>query len=485
MTASYLHAPSLLGYLAAGVVLGPAGLDWIIPGPTLNFLSEVGVVLLLFMVGLEFSVSHFWVTRKAVLTAGLLQMGMIGMPVAGGLWMLGYDPRIAALLGGAAAVSSTALVAKQLGDQGELTTRHGRTAIFVLVCQDLATIPMLALLAIWTRGGELTVMHVVAEVAWILLLFTIAAMASKRLLHALLVWVARHGNEEAFVLMSLTVVIGAASGAHAIGVSAALGAFLAGIILGESDFRHHMEDNIRPFSNVLSGLFFITIGLQLDVSQIFAAATGQPLLVALVLSMTVAPLFVLYHDRLARSLVSRAGQGNPPQMEDLNIAAHAESLRNHVVICGAGKLGQIVSRALTVSEIPHLLIESSYDRVLAARAMELPVYYGDAGRFNTLRAACVDHVSLVVITFSNFHLSLRIAQWLYRTHPAIQIVATCADDQDADRLRQIPGVRVYIEHLAAGLTLAEQAMLLMGVGAEAADSRIAAMRNELCLSQYC
>jgi len=541
MAASYLRAPTLLGYLAVGALLGPFLLGWVGSGRTLNFLSELGVVLLLFMVGLEFSVSHFWATRKTVLKAGLLQMGMVGVPVASGLWLLGYEPRTVALLAIATALSSTALVAKQLSEQGELTTRHGRASIAVLVCQDLAAIPLLALLAIWVRGGEPTALRVVGEVAWILLAFLIAAALSKYLLHRLLSWVVRHGNEETFILVSLAVVIGAASGAHAIGASAALGAFLAGMVLGESDFRHQMEDNIKPFRDVLSGLFFVTIGLQLDVSQILAAplsttvwlailvllksvlnhialriaglspldswrtgiilghggefallllsmalqhgllpaATGQPFLVALVLSMAVAPLLARQHDRLASHLASRT---NLPQEEERVIAAHAESLRNHVVICGAGKLGNIVSHALTVSEIPHLLIESDYQKVLAARAIGLSVFYGDASRINTLRSAGVAHARLVVITFSATEPALRIGQWLHHAHPAVLTIAACANDQDADRLRQVPGLRVYIEHLAAGLTLAEQAMLLMGVAAEAADNRIAVMRKTLFVS---
>lgn len=541
MIASYLRTPTLLGYLAVGALLGPFLLGWVGSSQTLNFLSEVGVVLLLFMVGLEFSVSHFWATRKTVLKAGLLQIGMVGMPVASGLWLLGYELRTVALLAVAVALSSTALVAKQLSEQGELTTRHGRASIAVLVCQDLVAIPMLALLAIWARGGEPTALHIVGEVAWIFLAFFIAAALSKYLLHRLLSWVVRHGNEETFILVSLAVVIGAASGAHAIGASAALGAFLAGMVLGESDFRHRMEDNIKPFRDVLSGLFFVTIGLQLDVSQIIAAplsitiwlailvllksvlnhialriaglspldswrtgiilghggefallllsmalqhdllpaTTGQPLLVALVLSMVIAPLLARHHERLASHLVRRTG---PPQEEEGVIAAHAEPLRNHVVICGAGKLGKIVSRALTVSEIPHLLIESDYQKVLATRSMGLSVFYGDASRINTLRSAGIAHARLVVITFSATEPALRIGKWLHHTHPDVQTIAACTNDHDADRLRQIPGVRVYIKHLAAGLMLAEQAMLLMGVAAEAADSRITGMRKALFMS---
>ncbi|HHL4637128.1 TPA: heat resistance system K+/H+ antiporter KefB-GI, partial [Escherichia coli] len=241
-----------------------------------------------------------------------------------------------------------------------LTTRHGRSAIAVLVFQDLASVPLLALLAIWARGESPKIEHVLLEVFGVLLLFAAAALASRRLLHGLLGWVARRGHEESFVLVSLCVVVAAAAAAHAVGVSAALGAFLAGMVLGESDFRHHMESHLRPFRDVLSGVFFVTIGLQLDAAQILSAPlavlawlvvlvpvkillntlalratrlsaldawrTGialghggefallllgtvlqqhlipatvvQPMLVALVLSMALAPLLIRHHDVL-------------------------------------------------------------------------------------------------------------------------------------------------------------------------------------------
>mgnify|MGYP001163315037 FL=1 len=266
-----LRVPALLGYLAAGALLGPSVTGVIAPGEALDFLSELGVALLLFMVGLEFSLGHFWLTRKTVLVAGSLQMVAVAAPLTLMLMGLGQPAQSAALLGAAAAMSSTALVSRQLADQGELTTRHGRSAIAVLVFQDLASVPLLALLAIWARGESPKIESVLLEVLGVLMLFAAAALASRRLLHGLLGWVARQGHEESFVLVSLCVVVAAAAAAHAVGVSAALGAFLAGMVLGESDFRHHMESHLKPFRDVLSGVFFVTIGLQLDGAQILSA----------------------------------------------------------------------------------------------------------------------------------------------------------------------------------------------------------------------
>ncbi|HHL1504136.1 TPA: heat resistance system K+/H+ antiporter KefB-GI, partial [Klebsiella pneumoniae] len=397
MATAAFRVPALLGYLSVGVVLGPSVIGVIAPGETLSFLSELGVALLLFMVGLEFSLGDFWLARRTVLMAGALQMIAVAPPLILLLMWLGQPGQSAALLGTAAAMSSTALVSRQLADQGELTTRHGRSAIAVLVFQDLASVPLLALLAIWARGESPKIEHVLLEVFGVLLLFAAAALVSRRLLHGLLGWVARRGHEESFVLVSLCVVVAAAAAAHAVGVSAALGAFLAGMVLGESDFRHHMESHLRPFRDVLSGVFFVTIGLQLDAAQILSAPlavlawlvvlvpvkillntlalratrlsaldawrTGialghggefallllgtvlqqhlipatvvQPMLVALVLSMALAPLLIRHHDVLARFLSRTGGVIQPPQAEEVEIAAQTTRYRDHVIVCGA------------------------------------------------------------------------------------------------------------------------------------------------------
>lgn len=199
------RVPTLLGYLTVGALLGPSLSALIVPGPSLNFLSELGVALLLFMVGLEFSLGHFWLTRKTVLVAGTLQMAVVAIPLTLALQWLGLPLGSAALLGAAAAMSSTALVSRQLADQGELTTRHGRSAIAVLVFQDLASVPLLALLAIWARGDSPRIDQLLLEVGGVLLLFAVSAVASRRVLHALLSWVARQGQQESFVLVSLCV----------------------------------------------------------------------------------------------------------------------------------------------------------------------------------------------------------------------------------------------------------------------------------------
>lgn len=534
-----LRLPTLLGYLAAGVILGPSVSGLLQPGESLSFLAEVGVVLLLFMVGLEFSVSSLWASWRRVVSAGLLQMGFVGLAVAAGAHALGLPLPATILLAAATAMSSSAIAGKELAEQGELTVRHGRTAMAVLVFQDMATIPFLALLAIWARGGEPAPAAVAGEVVGVLALFVAAVLVSRQPLHRLMAWIARHGVDEVFLLTALTIVLGAAYGAHALGVSSALGAFLAGVVLGESDFRHRMEDDIRPFRDVLLSLFFITIGLQVDAGQLTAAplsvlawflvlvpgkmlltwpalrlaglsradawrgavilghggefgllllagamaagvlpvAQGQAVLVALALSMGAAPLLIRHHEHIARLLAASPAHPAPPQEEDVGL--REARLSNHVVVCGAGQLGRIVGHALALADIPHVLVEADYEAYQAARSEGLPVYYGDASRLATLRAAGVEHARLVVITFHRSEQALRIAHYLRHSHPEVPVLATSLSDREARRLLAEPGVKVYVERLSAGLALAEQALLVAGIDAERTDDFIAALREQL------
>lgn len=541
------RVPALLGYLAVGALLGPSVSGVVAPGEALDFLSELGVALLLFMVGLEFSLGHFWLSRKTVLASGSLQMIAVATPLTLMLMWLGQPVQSAALLSTAAAMSSTALVSRQLADQGELTTRHGRSAIAVLVFQDLASVPLLALLAIWARGESPKIESVLLEVLGVLMLFAAAALASRRLLHGLLGWVARQGHEESFVLVSLCVVVAAAAAAHAVGVSAALGAFLAGMVLGESDFRHHMESHLKPFRDVLSGVFFVTIGLQLDGAQILSAPltvlawlavlvpvkivlntlalratrlsaldawrTGialghggefallllgmvlqqhlipatvvQPMLVALVLSMALAPLLIRHHDVLARFLSRTGGVIQPPpQAEEVEIAAQTARYRDHVIVCGAGELGLTVSEILRHAGVAHLLLEADAQKVEAARAAGAPVFHGDASRPDTLLAAGLTHAHMVVLTFAHAQQALRIAQAIAERRPALTLWVSCRITTAADAFRAMPNVRVYQQSFAAAIGLAEQVMSTLGMSTELIEGHISAMRRRLDSSRF-
>jgi len=542
LLATRFGLPPLIGYLAVGILLGPSVSGWIQQGESLSFLSEVGVILLLFMVGLEFSLSEFWNIKKHVLKAGTLQLLLIGFPVA--LFViLGQieEAKAAVLLGFAVAVSSTALVAKQLSEQGELLTPYGRACVAVLIFQDLATIPILTLISVWVEGGESTALGVTVKVFGVLALFLVASIAGKLCLHRLLAWVARRGNEENFVLVSLAIVMAAAAGAHALGVSAALGAFLTGMVLGESDFKHRMEEHLTPFRHVFSGLFFVTIGLQLDFhilstmagsvllwllvliplksitnliafrcsgleklnalkgslvlahggefgllilslamqKDIVEASVAQPLLGALVLSMAVAPLLMKYHHSIAACLQRNEVARSERSDAENEMAKVSDSLENHVVICGSGRLGIIVSQTLMREGIDHLLIESDYDAYQAAREKKMPVYFGDASRESTLEAAGISDAGFVVITFSEEQRTLRTVNWVRHHNPDCKIIAVAQTCEGAQRLKQKLAIEVYAEELATGLALAKQALMqTTGIPAVEADEKIQQMNED-------
>ena len=533
--------PTVLGYLAAGVLLGPSASGIVQPSGAMDFLAELGVVLLMFMVGLEFSVSEFLATRRQVLAAGGLQVLLTATVVALTARLLGADWPGAVLIGGAVTMSSTAIAAKQLADQGELTSRHGHLAMKVLVFQDLAAIPLLALLAAWSRGGSPAWTALVGETIWTLAVFAGAVLLGKPVLYRALAWVARHGNAELFLLAALLLVVAAGFGAHLLGLSPALGAFLAGLALGESDFRHRVEDDIRPFRDLLLGVFFATVALQFDLGQLVHAPLavvgwllalvplkmalawpaaraaglapadavragvilghggefgllltagalgagvvtpelGLPLLVALPLSMSLAPLLIGRHDRLARLVMRRGAQLSAPQQEELDIARDTAAMRGHVLVCGAGNLGRLAARALTLADMPHVLIESDYEAFTLARREGLRVLYGDASRLATLHAAGVERAALVMITFHRVVAAARIARALRRSFPNVPVIATSLTEHDARELQAIAGLRVYPEKIAAGLALAEQALLATGFSAEAADRLIAQLRTLL------
>lgn len=539
--AARLGLPTVLGYLAAGVVLGPSATGIVQPGAAMGFLAELGVVLLMFMIGLEFSVSEFLATRRQVLVAGGLQVLLTATAAALIARVLGADWPGAVLIGGAVTMSSTAIAAKQLAEQGELTSRHGHLAVKVLVFQDLAAIPLLALLAAWSRGGSPAWTALLGESLWTLAVFAAAALLGKPVLYRALAWVARNGSAELFLLAALLLVVAAGFGAHLLGLSPALGAFLAGLALGESDFRHRVEDDIRPFRDLLLGVFFTTVALQFDLTQLVRAPhavfgwllvlvplkmalawpaaraaglahadalragvilghggefglllaagalgagiltpeLGLPLLVALPLSMSLAPLLIGRHDRLTRLLMRRGAQLSAPQQEELDIARDTAAMHGHVLVCGAGNLGRLAARALTLADVPHVLIESDFEAFTQARREGLRVLYGDASRIATLHAAGVERAALVLITFHRLTAAARIARALRHSYPNVPVLATSLTEHDARALQAIAGLRVYPEKIAAGLALAEQALLATGYSAEAADRLIARLRSVL------
>ena len=535
-----MRIPTLLGYILAGVIIGPSVGRLVQPGDALTFLSEIGVILLMFTVGLELSVAELWATRWRVLSAGGLQFALGSVAFGGVAYLLGASPSAAVMVGAAAAVSSTAICAKQLADQGELTTRHGRTSVAVLLFQDIATAPLLAalpLLASRTEAGT----QIAIEVVRILAILGIIVLVGKPILYRSLAWVARHGHSEAFLLASILLVLITAWISHYLGIEPALGAFIAGLVLGESDFRHRIEDDIRPFRDLMVGLFFITTGVQLNLALVtqsplsvifwlfllvpikivisaialrlaklgsldagrgaiilghggefglllvslgisadFLPATiGQPAMIAIAISMALAPLLIREHDRLVQHIFRAHRQPHHPQLGELEGFDQSKDLQQHVLVCGAGSLGRIVSRALLKAGISHLLFETRYEPFVQAKELGLPVILGDASRLATLEAAGVERARAVVVTFHQHRPAFRILRALRHRFPNLALIASARTEAAAEELQLIGNVNVFHEHIAAGLALARQCLQEVGLPRDRLEVLFSQMRREL------
>src|SRR5262245_40212882 len=263
--------PAPVGYLLAGLIIGPHGVQLIAASDETEFLAELGIIFLMFMVGLEFSVPTMIAAGRDVFAAGALQVGLTTSIVAGGAMVFGISLWAALLLGAACAMSSTAITLKQLADQGEVSSHHGRLALGILLFQDLATLPFLVAIDAWQSGGEPNLADVARQLAIAAFALVAAALIARPVFRAALAWVARVNSADLFLLAVLLLALGTAFAGHLVGLAPPIGAFIAGMVVGESDFRHHVEDDIRPFRDVLLGLFFVTVGMEVNPAILMVA----------------------------------------------------------------------------------------------------------------------------------------------------------------------------------------------------------------------
>jgi CPA2 family monovalent cation:H+ antiporter-2 len=505
------------------------------PSPGTVFLAQLGVLLLIFMVGLEFSFSELVVARTAVLIGGL-EVTLISFIVAASAIFLGNSWQAALVMGGIAAQSSTAIALKQLSDEGELGTQHGRLATGILLFQDVAMVPFLVLV-----GGEpyqeLTVTTFVLQVLVACIALAVIAVVSGPVFRAALSWVARARSTELFLLYSLALALGTAVAAQAAGLSRAIGAFLAGVAVGESDFRHQIEDNIRPFRDMFIGLFFVTIGMQVD-PRIIAAAPlsvlgwilvltvsktvlvaailkalgwptfvairvgvilahgdefgllllteamrlgiidterGQSILVALVFTMSLAPLLIRRSAAIAHRIAAISSQETGAIEEDAAVNGGPE-LKDHVILCGCGRVGRLVAIVLEAAKLPYIAIESDPTRFLEARRTGHRVLFGDASQTSILDRAKVEGARLLVVTFHKRAVLERLLHYArYRTPGIVSIVST-ADVREMSTIADLGATLIFPENLAAGLELANQALILAGFAREEAARVITDVR---------
>lgn len=520
--------PPILGYLVVGMILGPHALGLAADTGAVHLLAEIGVVFLVFTLGLEFSLARMVAMKKEVLGIGGLQMVLTTAAFGAAAWALGVEPAVAIVLGGALAMSSTAIVVRQLGEQLELNRTHARLAVGILLFQDLAFAPLLALA---TSIG--TAQVDVLSPAWL------AGMAGRAVLALLLVlalgrWmfrplfreIARHRSTETFTLTVLFVALFSAWATHALGLSMALGGFLAGMLLSETEFRHQTEAVIKPFQDILLGLFFVSVGMLLDLRLLLtqlplillllatllavkavvallivrrfvpntrkALRTGvvicmggefgfalltlllkgrmvepslvQALLTTVALSLLLGPLLVRYNTRIADFLLRR--QSVEPGEVALETAATRDlARREHVIICGFGRVGQNLARVLEQRGFEYVAIDLDPLRVRDARQAGDPVVYGDAAEPEVLRTLGVEHASVVVVSFDGTQTALAIVRAIRRLREDVPVLVRTEDDARVDALQAAGATEVVPGIFETSLSLVSHVLLFLKVPA--------------------
>ena len=531
--------PAVLGYLVAGWAVGPHGLALMSASVQTRFLAELGVIFLMFMVGLEFSVPAINRARGDVLGGGTLQVGLTCLAIAGALVLLGASWPAAIVLGGAVAMSSTALALKQLADQGEVSSEHGRRALGVLLFQDLAALPFLVMVGAWQRSGQVSVIEILRELAIAAAVLVTAALCSRPVFRAVLFWVARVKSADLFLLSVLLLALGTAYGAHVAGLAPSIGAFLAGMVIGEGDFRHQVEDDVRPFRDLLLGLFFVTVGMEVNPSiialapwavlvwimvlvpgkallavlaglcrrwplpeavrisvilahggefglllltqasaaGIIGADTAQPALLALVVTMGLAPVLIQHNGVIAKFILWWWLRSPPTADESTDSSSDTQS--ELVLICGYGRVGRLVATVLEQAQVAFIVLEWDVVCFRQARDNGHRVVFGDASRKHILQAAGLERARLLVITFDRQPAVGKILHHAHEIRPDLRSIVSAADDRTVSSLALTDSAAVFPENLAAGLALADQALLLSGFAQEEAARVITDVRLRL------
>jgi len=529
-----LKLPPMLGYLVVGVLIGPNALALAKDSAGVRYLAEFGVVFLMFVIGLEFNLPKLRSMRTLVFGLGLSQVALtiIGAVLGHFLlqwafsftarpWELGWQGAI--VLGGAIAMSSTAIVVKLMAERLEIESEHGRRVMGILLFQDLAVVPLLVLIPALGEGAQ----NMAAALAFALLkaaaLLAVLLVGGQKVMRWWLTQVARRKSEELFMLNLLLMTLGLAWMTEHAGLSLALGSFVAGMLVAETEFKHQVETDIRPFHDVLLGLFFITIGMKLDwrplldqwflvlllttapviakfaliaaLARAFRATPGvalrtglylaqagefgfvlltlgadrgliapvwvSPVLASMVLSMLATPFLVMYSNVIVNKL--SASDWMLQSVALTTIAKKSIATEAHVIICGYGRSGQNLARLLEQERIPYMALDLDPDRVRQAAAAGQSVVFGDAARLQSLMAAGLARAAAVVISYHDTASALKILKLVQGHAPKVPVVVRTVDDSDLDKLRAAGATEVVPEAIEGSLMLAGHALALVGV----------------------
>lgn len=517
-----INLPPILAYLACGVVAGPHMLAIIDHPEEIHFFAELGIVFLLFSLGLEFSLPKVMAMRHLVFGIGLGQMILTTLVFMGIASLFGFDLKAALIIGGMIALSSTAIVIKQMSERGTLNTTRAQMVVSILLFQDLAVVPLLILVPLLSDQSHSSLwLAIVMALLKGTVVVSILMSVGKWLLPRIFNEVARTRTDELFVLTTILVALVAAGLTYSFGLSMALGAFLAGMMLSESQYRHQLEADIRPFRDILMGLFFITVGMRLEMQtlasqlhwialglvtimiikiliiracawlfkadkldgwstglklcqigefsfiiaalavnhDILSAEQGSVLMAIGVLSMAVTPWLIENSLDMAKYIIGKPDLQLDPMDED----NYHPSMQDHVLILGFGRVGQSVSRLLSVEKIPYLVVDFDPVRVNESRSAGQPVVFGDVSQPDILKAAGIDMAKLVLITFDEHQRALNVIKIISEMHPELPIVVRTRKDYHLEELYAAGASQVVPEILEGSLMLVSQILHLSGI----------------------
>ncbi|MCG6169686.1 monovalent cation:proton antiporter-2 (CPA2) family protein [Leptospira sanjuanensis] len=506
---------SVVGYLIGGTIIGPWGIGLITDVESILHLSEFGVVLLLFLIGLELKPQRLWVLRRPVFGLGGLQVVLTSLVFFAALSFLGLENSQAIVISISISLSSTAFALQVLGEKNELNTAHGRTSFAILLFQDLAVIPIMAILpflgeahtAHTSQGSMKPILIAIGTISAVVL-------AGRFLARPLFRLVASTGNHEIFTALSLLIVVGLSLLMHQVGLSMALGSFLGGVILADSEYRHELESNLEPFKGLLLGLFFLAVGMSINLGEVLK----DPLLViVLALALMFLKAVILYFlGRISRhseesslNLAATISQGGefafvilgvgvslsilPRDRADLVIAVVTLSMgltpilgivkdkavellfkkdseleedeieeQNRVIIAGFGRFGQIIARMLFVHRIGFTALEHNPDQVNVARKFGYKIYYGDAAKLSLLRSAGAEHADLFILAIQDIDVSVKVAELVKKHFPNLTIIARARNREHVFKLMELGIKIIRRDTFASALELAGETLSKLG-----------------------
>ena len=518
-----LRLPAILGYLIVGILIGPHALGWIPDAPQTRHLAEFGVVFLMFSIGLEFSLARLRSMQRVVFGLGTAQVAATILLVMLTSLLFGLDWRAGLALGGVLAMSSTAIVSKMLVERAELSAPHGQKIMGVLLFQDLAVVLLIIVIpALASEPGDLPATLAVALLKAAVVLSALLFFGQ----HLLRPWfhlVARQKSSELFMLNVLLFTLGLAWLTELAGLSLALGAFAAGMLISETEYRYQVEADIKPFRDVLLGLFFVTIGMLLDLGSVLGGlgwivlvllillpfkavvvallarwldadwgtairsglglaqagefgfvlltlaggvnllppAVMQNVLAAMLISMLIAPFLIQHAEAIVRRISPAEWTNRAMQLHQVSVQSMAVDA--HIIICGYGRSGQALANFMGQEHIHFIALDLDSRRVREAAAAGENVVFGDAAKREVLLAAGLMRAKTLVITYDDKHSALKILHHVQELRPDLPVIVRTADETHIEALKQAGAAEVVAEVLEGSVMLASQALLMSGV----------------------